>query len=65
MGPEDVLGGDAFGMWQYGSGSPAADKNLQFLQAVGANPSANAAEDYFCVHGYASEGVTAAAATPT
>ena len=65
MGPEDVLGGDAYGMWQYGSGSTAADKNLQFLQAVGANPSANVAEDYFCIHGYASDGVTAAAATPT
>jgi O-glycosyl hydrolase len=65
MGPEDVLGGDAYGMWQYGSGSTAADKNLQFLQAVGANPAASNAEAYFCVHGYDSDGVSAAAATPT
>ncbi|MGA2245538.1 MAG: hypothetical protein ABSH48_11100 [Verrucomicrobiota bacterium] len=65
MGPEDVLGGDAYGMWQYGSGSTAADKNLQFLQAVGANPAASDAEDYFCIHGYDSDGVAAAAATPT
>ena len=65
MGPEDVLGGDAYGMWQYGSGSTAADKNLQFLQAVEANPTASAAEDYLCIHGYDSDGVSAATATPT
>jgi hypothetical protein len=65
MGPEDVLGGSAYGMWQYGSGSTAAAKNLQFLQALGANPAASAAEAYFCVHGYDSDGVTAAAAAPT
>jgi O-glycosyl hydrolase len=65
MGPEDVLGGDAYGMWQYGSGSTTDDKNLQFLQAVGADPVAAAAEAYFCIHGYDSDGVSAAAATPT
>jgi glucuronoarabinoxylan endo-1,4-beta-xylanase len=65
MGPEDVLGGDAYGMWQYGSGSTTADKNLQFLQGVGQNPPAAAAEAFFCVHGYDSDGVSAAAATPT
>jgi len=65
MGPEDVLGGDPYGMWQYGSGSTTADKNLQFLQAVGANPAASNAEAYFCIHGYDSDGVSAAAATPT
>jgi O-glycosyl hydrolase len=65
MGPEDVLGGDPYGMWQYGSGSTAAAKNLQFLQAVGANSNAATAEAYFCIHGYDSDGVSAAAATPT
>jgi hypothetical protein len=65
MGPEDVLGGDAYGMWQYGSGSTTADKNLQFLQAVGADPVASAAESFFCIHGYDSDGVSASAATPT
>lgn len=65
MGPEDVLSGGAYGMWQYGSGSTTADKNLQFLQAVGANPAASAAETYFCIHGYDSDGVSAASATPT
>jgi hypothetical protein len=65
MGPEDVLGGDAYGMWQYGSGSTTTDKNLQFLQGVGADPVAAAAEAYFCIHGYDSDGVSAADATPT
>jgi O-glycosyl hydrolase len=65
MGPEDVLGGDAYGMWQYGSGSTTADKNLQFLQGVGEDPVAAAAEAFFCIHGYDSDGVSAASATPT
>lgn len=65
MGPEDVLGGDPYGMWQYGSGSTAAAKNLQFLQGVGADPVAAAAESFFCIHGYANDGVQAAGATPT
>jgi O-glycosyl hydrolase len=64
MGPEDVLGGDAYGMWQYGSGNTATAKNLQFLLAVGADTNA-AAESFFCIHGYDSDGVQAAGATPT
>ena len=47
MGPEDVLGGNAYGMWQYGSGSTTADKNLQFLQAVGADPMASVGRGLF------------------
>ncbi len=65
MGPEDVLSGGAYGMWQYRSGSTEADKNLQFLQDVAADPAAAAAESFFCIHGYDSDGVSAAAATPT
>ena len=52
MGPEDILEVDAYGLWQYGSGSTAAAKNLQFLEAVGADPGAAAALDFFCIHGY-------------
>jgi O-glycosyl hydrolase len=65
MGPEDLLGGDAYGMWQYGGGSTAVHKNLQYLQNIAADPVATAAESYFCIHGYASDGVNAANATPT
>ncbi|MGA2661196.1 MAG: hypothetical protein ABSH34_27245 [Verrucomicrobiota bacterium] len=63
MGPEDVLGGD-YAMWQYGSGSTTSAKNLQFLQAVGANPLAAAAEAFFCIHDYDADSVRAADPTP-
>ena len=65
MGPEDLLGGDAYGMWQYGGGSSTIHKNLQYLQNIAADPTAAAAETFFCIHGYASDGVNAANATPT
>jgi O-glycosyl hydrolase len=65
MGPEDLLGGDAYGMWQYGSGGTTIHKNLQYLQNIAADPIAAAAESFFCIHGYASDGVSAANATPT
>ncbi len=53
MGPEDLLGGDAYSMWQYGSGSSTIHKNLQYLQNIAADPQAAAAESFFCIHGYA------------
>jgi O-glycosyl hydrolase len=65
MGPEDLLGGDAYGMWQYGGASSAVHKNLQYLQNIAADSIAAAAESFFCIHGYASDGVNAANATPT
>jgi hypothetical protein len=65
MGPEDLLGGDAYGMWQYGGGSSTIHKNLQYLQNIAADPQAAAAEAFFCIHGYASDGVSAAYAIPT
>jgi O-glycosyl hydrolase len=63
MGPEDVLGGE-YSMWQYGGGSTTSAKNLQFLQAVGANPLAAAAEAFFCIHDYDADSVEAADPTP-
>jgi hypothetical protein len=65
MGPEDLLGGDAYGMWQYGSGATAVHKNLQYLQEAAADPVAASALSFFCIHGYANDGVTAAGSTPT
>jgi O-glycosyl hydrolase len=63
MGPEDVLGGD-YSMWQYGSGSTTAAKNLQFVQAVGADPLAAAAEAFFCIHDYDADSVEAGDPVP-
>jgi len=65
MGPEDLLGGDIWGLWQYGGGDSTIHKNLQYLQNIAADPQAAAAEAFFCIHGYASDGVSAANATPT
>jgi O-glycosyl hydrolase len=65
MGPEDLLGGDAYGLWQYGGGGSTIHKNLQYLQNIAADPVAAAAEAFFCIHGYASDGVNAANAVPT
>jgi hypothetical protein len=63
MGPEDVLGGD-YSMWQYGSGSTTQAKNLQFVQAVGANPVASAAEAFFCIHDYDADSMEAGDPVP-
>ncbi len=65
MGPEDLLGGDAYGMWQYGGGDNTIHKNLQYLQNLNADPEAMAALDFFCIHGYGSDGVSASGATST
>lgn len=65
MGPEDLLGGDAYGLWQYGGGSSTIHKNLQYLQNIAADPQAAAAEAFFCIHGYASDGINASDAVPT
>jgi O-glycosyl hydrolase len=62
IGPEDLLGGDPFSMWQYGDGPGATHKNLQYLANVEKDPEAAAAESFFCIHGYAGDGATAAGA---
>jgi O-glycosyl hydrolase len=64
MGPEDLLGGDAYALWQYGGGSSAVHKNLQYLQNLATDSQAAQALGFFCIHGYASDGVSAANATP-
>jgi O-glycosyl hydrolase len=61
-GPEDVIGGDGYGMWQYGGGDSAQAKNLQFLDAVSKDPEALNALGFCNIHGYASDGVTSAGA---
>jgi len=62
MGPEDLLGGDPYGMWQYGGGANVTHKNLQYLQNVAADPEADAAVDFFCIHGYDGDGVSSGGA---
>ncbi len=59
IGPEDLLGGNAFGMWQFGAGAGATHKNLQYVSAIGKDPDAAAALGFFCIHGYADDGASA------
>ncbi|MBK8956086.1 MAG: T9SS type A sorting domain-containing protein [Saprospiraceae bacterium] len=62
MGPEDLLGGDAYGMWEYGSASGPIHKNLQYLRNIESDTAAKRALAFYCVHGYASDGVTSSGA---
>ena len=62
MGPEDLLGGDAYGLWEYGG---PVHKNLQYLRNIAADPVAAAALDFFCIHGYDSDGASSVGASPT
>ncbi len=64
MGPEDLLGGDGYGMWQYGAGSSVTHKNLQYLDNIAQDAAAASAVDFFCIHGYAQDGVNASGSTP-
>jgi O-glycosyl hydrolase len=61
MGPEDLIGGDAYGMWEYGG---PVHKNLQYLKNIAADIQADSALDFFCIHGYANDGLTSAGANP-
>ncbi|MET0341945.1 MAG: hypothetical protein ABW252_13150 [Polyangiales bacterium] len=64
MGPEDLLGSDAYALWRYGEGADRVDKNLGYLAALAADPPALAALDLFAIHGYAPDGVQSAGADP-
>jgi O-glycosyl hydrolase len=61
MGPEDLMGGDSYGMWEYGG---PVHKNLQYLKNIAADSVAFSAIDFFCIHGYANDGVSSAGANP-
>jgi O-glycosyl hydrolase len=62
VGPEDLLGADPYSMWQLGAGPGATDKNLQYLTAIAKDAEAAGALGFFCIHGYANDGATAAGA---
>ena len=59
MGPEDVLGTDAYGMWMVGSSSHPTDKNLRYLENIGRDREAARLLSFFAIHGYAEDGATA------
>lgn len=63
LGPEDLLGGDGWGLWQYGGGSDVTHKNLQYLKEIAADPDAAQAIHGFAIHGYAPDGMSSAGAS--
>lgn len=65
MGPEDLLGGDSYGLWEYGSSQGPIHKNLQYLKNIESDPTASASVDFYCVHGYDANGVSSSGANST
>jgi MYXO-CTERM domain-containing protein len=64
VGPEDLMGNDAYSMWQFGSGAGAVTKNLNYLAAVAADATAVKALAGFAIHAYLANGSTSAGADP-
>ncbi len=65
MGPEDLLGGDAYGLWEYGSSQGPIHKNLQYLQNIEADPESSISVDFYCIHGYDANGVSSSGSNST
>jgi len=65
IGPEDLLGDSPYAMWQYGDGNGTVHKNLQYLTELAKDPVAQAIVDFYCIHGYASDGVSSGGSNAT
>jgi hypothetical protein len=65
FGPEDVIGGSVYGLWEGGRGAQTADRNLGFLQDTAPGHGAGRVLDFFAVHGYAANGVAPGRTSPT
>ncbi len=63
-GTDDLLGNDAYGLWQFGGGATTQHKNLQYVANIEADPIAREALQIYAIHGYAANGVNAAEADP-
>ncbi|HEX5656297.1 MAG TPA: hypothetical protein VFX59_03840 [Polyangiales bacterium] len=59
IGPEDLLGADAWALWQFGDARAPVHKNLQYLSVL-AKEQALSALSFVAVHAYANDGVHAA-----
>jgi O-glycosyl hydrolase len=60
IGPEDLLGADAYALWQFGDQRAPVHKNLQYLATLAKDPAALSALSFVAVHAYANDGVHAA-----
>ena len=64
MGPEDLIGTDAYALWQFGADQTAVHKNLQYVRAIASDPEAQAALGIYAVHAYAADGVSSSGNDP-
>lgn len=60
IGPEDLLGADAYALWQFGDPRTPVHKNLQYLATLARDKAAMSALSFVAVHAYANDGVHAA-----
>jgi O-glycosyl hydrolase len=64
IGPEDTVGAESTYLWYWNNNGFKQSKLLQFMQAIEADPVASKALAFYCVHGYAADGITSAGAEP-
>jgi O-glycosyl hydrolase len=60
IGPEDLLGADAYALWQFGDARAPVHKNLQYLATLAKDKAALSALSFIAVHAYSNDGVHAA-----
>ncbi|HCE42115.1 MAG TPA: hypothetical protein DET40_01030 [Lentisphaeria bacterium] len=63
-GPEDTVGSDSTYLWFWESNGFKQHKLLQIMKAIESDPVAAKALDFYCVHGYAADGITSAGGEP-
>lgn len=64
IGPEDTIGSESTYLWFWENNGFRQHKLLQFMQAIEADPVAAKALAFYCVHGYAADGITSAGGEP-
>ncbi len=64
IGPEDTVGNESTYLWFWENNGFKQYKILQFMRDIEADPVASKALAFYCVHGYAADGITSAGAEP-
>ncbi len=64
IGPEDTIGSESTYLWFWENNGIKQHKLLQFMKDIEADPAASKALAFYCVHGYAADGITSAGAEP-
>jgi O-glycosyl hydrolase len=64
MGPEDIIGSESTYLWYWDTDGGRRQKILQFMRDIEADPEASRALSFYCMHGYAADGVRSAGSVP-